>query len=264
MSGREPDNVELVRRLWQAFERGGIAAVLEIADPNVEWEPYGGGGVVYRGHEGLRAYMEWRAGRNEEADARLYSAFAQGDYVIGRGEVRIRGPHGMITMQPGWLYEFKDGKLIRFRGFPTQEAAMREVGLTAETPTAIVRELWAAFNRGGVDEMLTFIAEDAEWHTYLGSRDVYRGHEGIRNYFDDVAGKAVDTTVTEYSIREVGDAVLVAGSLHTVEATGALAQRQIHWVYWVEAGKVQRAASFALREPALAAAETGELPAAVK
>ena len=27
------DNVELVRRLWSAFERGGIEAVLEITDP---------------------------------------------------------------------------------------------------------------------------------------------------------------------------------------------------------------------------------------
>ena len=52
------DNVELVRRLWSAFEKGGIEAVLEVADPDVEWEPYGGGGVVYRGHDGLRAYME--------------------------------------------------------------------------------------------------------------------------------------------------------------------------------------------------------------
>jgi ketosteroid isomerase-like protein len=264
VSGREPDNVELVRRLWQAFERGGIEAVLEIADPNVEWEPYGGGGVVYRGHEGLRAYMEWRADRNEEADARLYSAFAQGDYVIGRGEVRIRGPHGMITMQPGWLYEFKAGKLVRFRGFPTQEAALRDVGLTPETSTAIVRELWADFNQGGVEQMLRLISEDAEWHTYLGSGDVYKGHEGVRRYFADVAGRAVDASVTEYSIREVGNAVLVAGSLQTVEPNGALAQRQIHWVYWIRDGKVHAAASFAMREHAVAAAEAGELPAVVQ
>src|SRR5205085_9186552 len=100
--GMEPDYVELVRRLWDAFERGGIEAVLEIADADVVWEPYGGGGEVYRGHEGLRAYMTSRAERNEDLDARLYSAFAKGEAVVARGEVRIQGPHGIVTMQPGW------------------------------------------------------------------------------------------------------------------------------------------------------------------
>ena len=66
------DNVELVRRLWTAFERGGLDAVLEITDPDVEWEPYGGGGTVYRGHEGLRAYMGERRERGEEVEGIPY------------------------------------------------------------------------------------------------------------------------------------------------------------------------------------------------
>src|SRR4051794_28342488 len=104
------DNLELVRRLWAAFDRGGIEAVLEIADPDVAWEPYGGGGTVYRGHDGLRGYMQERAERGEKTDGRLYSAYAKGDQVVARGEVSIRTEHGAITMQPGWLYEFADGK----------------------------------------------------------------------------------------------------------------------------------------------------------
>src|SRR4051794_32788518 len=102
-----------------------MEAVFDIVDDDVEWAPYGGGGKVYHGHDGLREYMQSRRDRDEEADARLYSAFAKGDAVVARGEVRIRGPQGLVTMQPGWLYEFRDGKLIRFRGFPTQEAALR-------------------------------------------------------------------------------------------------------------------------------------------
>jgi ketosteroid isomerase-like protein len=249
------DNVELVRQLWTAFERGGIDAVLEMADPDVEWEPYGGGGTVYRGHAGLRSYMEWRAGRNEETDARLYSAFAKGDAVVARGEVRIHGEQGVVTMQPGWLYEFQEGKLVRFRGFPTQEAAMRAAGLAPRDPTSIVRELWDAFNRGGFERMIDLIHEDAEWHTYLGSRDVWVGHDAVREYYAEVAGRPATATATEYAFREVGDAVVVSGSLQVVEGTGAVSQRQVHWVYWVRAGKVAKAASFARREQALAAAE---------
>jgi ketosteroid isomerase-like protein len=249
------DNVELVRQLWTAFERGGIDAVLEIADLDVEWEPYGGGGTVYRGHAGLRSYMEWRAERNEQADARLYSAFAKGDSVVARGEVRIQGEQGVVTMQPGWLYEFREGKLVRFRGFPTQEAAMRAAGLAPQDPPSIVRELWDAFNRGGIERMLELIHPDAEWHTYLGSRDVYAAHGGIREYYDEVAGRRSRATATEYAFREIGDAVVVSGSLQVVDGGGAVSQRQVHWVYWVRGGKVAKAASFARREQALAAAE---------
>jgi ketosteroid isomerase-like protein len=257
----EPDNVELVRRLWEAFERGGIDAVLEIVDPDVEWEPYGGGGMVYRGHDGLRAYMDWRAERKEQTDASLYSAFAKGDAVIARGEVRIRGPHGITTMQPGWLYEFENGKLVRFRGFATQDAALRAAGLTREDPASIVRELWACFNRGGIDQMLEMVHEDAEWHTYRGPEGVYRGHDGIRRYYADVAADVTDATATEYTVRELCDAIVVSGSLQTVDHSGLIAQHQIHWVYWLEDGKVRRAASLPRREQAEAAARDG-LPAA--
>jgi ketosteroid isomerase-like protein len=249
------DNVELVRQLWTAFERGGIDAVLEIADMDVEWEPYGGGGTVYRGHAGLRSYMEWRAERNEQADARLYSAFAKGDSVVARGEVRIHGEQGVVTMQPGWLYEFRDGKLIRFRGFPTQEAAMRAAGLAPQDPPSIVRELWDAFNRGGIERMLELIHADAEWHTYLGSHNVYLGHDGVRDYYDQVAGPRSSAMATEYAFREIGDAVVVSGSLQVVSPGGAVSQRQVHWVYWVREGKVAKAESFARREQALAAAD---------
>src|SRR4051794_6671341 len=249
------DNVELVRRLWQAFEQGGLEAVLEIADPDVEWEPYGGGGVVYRGHDGLRAYLGGRAERDEQTDARLYSAFAKGDCVVARGEVRIQGPQGTVTMQPGWLYEFRDGKLVRFRGFPTQEAALRAAGLAPRDPPAIVRELWDAFNRRHVTRIAELIADDCEWRPYGAAKEVYAGPDGVREYYDETFGNAASATATEYAFREIGDAIAVSGSLSIVEASGAMVQRQVHYLFWVTDGKVSRAQSFARREDATAAAE---------
>jgi ketosteroid isomerase-like protein len=249
------DNVELVRRLWSAFEHGGIEAVLEIADPDVEWEPFGGGGRVYHGHDGLRAYMQAHRERGEETDARLYSAFAKGDAVVARGEVQIKGQHGIVTMQPGWLYEFRNGKLVRFRGFPTQEVALREAGFAPRDPASIVRELWAAFNRRQVDRMLELIRDDCEWRPYLGSKDLYVGPEGVRDYYNEVFGSATSATALEYAFREFGELVAVSGSLNVVEATGAIAQRQVHWLFWVRDGRVVRAESFARREDAIAATE---------
>ena len=248
------DNVELVRQLWSAFERGGLEAVLEIADPDVEWAPYGGGGQVYRGHDGLRAYMEERRERGEETDARLYSAFAKGDYVIARGEVRIKGEHGLVTMQPGWLYEFRDGRLVRFRGFPSQEAALRELGLVPQDVASVVRELVEAFNRREPERMASLVADDCEWHS-LTRDEPYIGPDGVREYVDDNFGSAASVGVAEYTFGEVGeDSILVSGSLNEVEASGAIAQRQVHWLMTVRDGKIWRARSFVRREDAAAAA----------
>jgi ketosteroid isomerase-like protein len=248
------DNVELVRRLWSAFERGGLEAVLEIADPDVEWAPYGGGGAVYSGHEGLRAYLEERRARGEEADARLYSAFAKGDFVVARGEVRIRGEHGIVTMQPGWLYEFRDGRLLRFRGFPTQEAALRAAGLMPQDAASIVRELIDAFNKRQADRMATLVSDDCEWHSLAG-KQLYIGPDGVREYIAENFASAASVSVAEYTQREIGDQISVAGSLNVVEQNGAMAQRQVHWVFSVRDGKVTRAQSFSRREDATAAAE---------
>ena len=248
------DNVELVRQLWAVFEKGGIEAVLEIVDPDVEWEPYGGGGKVYRGHDGLRAYMDERHSRGEQTEGRLYSAFAKGDFVVARGEIRIQGEHGIVTMQPGWLYEFRDGRLIRFRGFPTQEAALRAAGLVPQDAASIIRELIDAFNKRQSERMVELIAEDCEWRSLAG-KQLYIGPEGVREYVEENFGSAESVSLVEHTLREAGDSILVSGSLNEVQRTGAMAQRQVHWLIKVEDGKVVRAQSFVRREDATAAAE---------
>ena len=256
------DIVDLVRRLWTAFERGGIDAVLEIADPDVEWEPYAGGGVVYRGHAGLRGYMEGRRERDEETDARLYSAFAKGDFVVARGEVRIEGPHGIVTMQPGWLYEFRDGKLIRFRGFPTQEAALRAAGFAPQDSRSVVREVWEAASAHDTERLMALCTDDVVWEPYTGSKDVYNGPEGVRAFYEEQYSEVPSIAVDDYLFREVGDALVYTGSLHTVDAAGVVAQRQIHYVFWIRDGKVARAKSFPRREGAMQAvgASAGQAP----
>ena len=249
------DNVELVRRLWTAFEKGGIEAALEIADPDVRWEPYGGGGEVFHGHQGLRDYMQLRQDRNETTDGRLYSAFAKGDCVVARGEIRISGEHGVITMQPGWLYEFRDGKLISFRGFPSQEAALRAAGFAPTDPASTVRELWDAAGERDVDGIVACCSEDVVWVPYTGRKQIYHGRDGVREFYLEHYDGVQSIAVTEYAFREFDELIAYSGSLHVVDAQGAIAQRQIHYLFWVRDGLIYRAQSFAQRTEAMAAVE---------
>jgi len=57
------ENVELVRRLYDAVASGDAATVLALYDKDVEWDftrhPFGSliGGTIYRGHDGLRNFF---------------------------------------------------------------------------------------------------------------------------------------------------------------------------------------------------------------
>src|ERR671923_2236914 len=100
LSGVEWDNVAAVRRLWEAFEEGGLEAVLEIADPDVEWSLFGTSGEVVRGHEGLRQYMADAAADGNVIDADAYTYEPVGDdAVLVSGHVRRRSAAGMTDTQ---------------------------------------------------------------------------------------------------------------------------------------------------------------------
>src|SRR5438105_6735972 len=70
------ENVEIVRRTFEASARGDSAAVLALYRPDVEWDAsrtqpgLGEFGAVFRGHEGLRSFFrEWRqAWESDEYD----------------------------------------------------------------------------------------------------------------------------------------------------------------------------------------------------
>ena len=53
------ENVEIVRRVSDAYNRRDVGAMLDELHPEIEWHPwlqiqFGGGATVYRGHQGVR------------------------------------------------------------------------------------------------------------------------------------------------------------------------------------------------------------------
>jgi ketosteroid isomerase-like protein len=53
------ENVEIVRRAFDAFEHDGVAGLLRHFDPRIEWTTTGAfpEASTYRGHEGVRRYL---------------------------------------------------------------------------------------------------------------------------------------------------------------------------------------------------------------
>jgi ketosteroid isomerase-like protein len=81
----------------------------------------------------------------------------------------------------------------------------------------IVKRAFAAFKQGGVEALLGFVHEDFEATTPPGlatEPDTYRGHEGVRRYFDSFYEAMDDVRWESHSFREAGDRVVVEFTLY--------------------------------------------------
>jgi ketosteroid isomerase-like protein len=129
------DSVEVVRRAWEAWERGDMQAVFDFYDPAVEWDmsesdvPDMG---VFRGHDGVRRFFrEWMAPFDD------YYAHAD-DFTLGSEGVLVRmrqGGRGKesgvdVEMPPLWqLYRLRAGRAVRVEIYRDEDRALEAAGL---------------------------------------------------------------------------------------------------------------------------------------
>ena len=113
--------------MWDAFADGGIDAVVELVDEDVEWHLFGAPGRVLHGRDELRQYMEERLERGERVEAETYSFEERGECILASGHVRWRTAEGMTDTQLHWLYVFEDERLARFESFTSRERALAAV-----------------------------------------------------------------------------------------------------------------------------------------
>jgi ketosteroid isomerase-like protein len=126
------ENVEIVRRLNAAFNRGDVAGLLELLDSTCEWwdredDP---GATVHRGHDGIRTFL---AELGAHADLRVESRefIDAGDDVVT--PVRLEG-RGQASGAPFEEYEVhvlrvRAGKVTEVREYRTKAEALKAVGL---------------------------------------------------------------------------------------------------------------------------------------
>jgi ketosteroid isomerase-like protein len=132
------ENVELVRRLYEAIERRDIATVLELYDPEVEADfsqsPYGeltGGTVVYRGHDGIRRLARDWNDAWESVEYSLTNVVDAGEHVISavtyRGRGRSSGAEVERTDYAVWTV--RQRRIIRVIWLLNRSDALKVAGL---------------------------------------------------------------------------------------------------------------------------------------
>ena len=129
------ENVEVVRRVSDAYNRRDVEAMLDELHPEIEWYPWlqvqlGGGATVYRGHQGVRDGVRDGEDAFSEVRAELSEVRDLGDRAFAIGHLRGRGKEsGAITESAiAWIVEFRSGKVIRVREFLDPEKALEAAG----------------------------------------------------------------------------------------------------------------------------------------
>ena len=128
----------------------------------------------------------------------------------------------------------------------------------SEEKVEVVRQAYAALAEDGVEAMLAFIDPEFEVTTpssLASEPDTYRGHDGVRRYFDSF-GEVMEGVYFEgREFTAVGDKVIVDTTLHARGRTTGIAAEQHAFLDWtLRDGMAIRAEAYAEHAQALEAA----------
>jgi ketosteroid isomerase-like protein len=132
------ENVEIVRRVYEAAARRDAPTVLSLYDPEVELDASAlglrgdAGALFFHGHEGLRAlFREWH-----EAWERLEYSYEElietGEQVISVVTRHARGRASGVEVERPFalLWSLREGKVIRVVWFLDRAEALKAAGLS--------------------------------------------------------------------------------------------------------------------------------------
>ena len=121
-----PD-LNLVRRAYEAFARRDVDTLIELCDPELEFTSLirESEGVTYRGHDGLREYLDSLLDVLPDWRPILEHAEVHGDQVLVRLRIHATPPGGDVPIeQEIWqVIRFRDGLSIRWDFFRTETEA---------------------------------------------------------------------------------------------------------------------------------------------
>ena len=124
-------NVEVVKGIFEAWGRGDFTSV-DWADPEIEFSIPGPDPSVHRGIESMgRAWAEW-LGAFDEFSVVGDEFHDAGDQIVVRQVFHGKGKGSGVPIDeiPGAaVLTLRDGKVIRFEGHTTVEAALASAGL---------------------------------------------------------------------------------------------------------------------------------------
>ena len=134
-------DVELMRRMYEAWGQGDADAVVDLFDPDSEVRPAFGvvlSSTVYRGREGVAAWYAETYEPWSELRAEPLRFVAAGERMVVVVGLHARVPGGQVELEAeiAHVVTIRDGKILRLDGYDEPHAALSAVGLAekADSP----------------------------------------------------------------------------------------------------------------------------------
>lgn len=128
------ENLELHRRVVEAFNRGDIEGIVTLCDPGIELRS-AVTASVYHGHEGVR---QWRRDLEEAFGEAIWlepeAYFDAGEHTITFHLLHGRGRHSGADVTEGFahVHRWRDGVTVAFRAYARQDDALSDLGVSED------------------------------------------------------------------------------------------------------------------------------------
>ena len=120
-SGRESDNVRLLRRMYEAWDAFDLEAVRALLDPEVAWinPDYAVEPGTRRGHEGFETALRNVAASFDEYSHLLGEVVEHGDHLLWHTIFRARGRDSgaRVDIPEQHLWTLREGRILELRWF---------------------------------------------------------------------------------------------------------------------------------------------------
>jgi ketosteroid isomerase-like protein len=133
------ENVELLRRWFQALNARDIEELTALSDPSGVFisslAAVEGAGAAYRGHDGLRRYFEDLADAwGGELRIKTEAYFDLGEHTLAFNVVYARGSHSgaQVTMPYVAVTKWHHGLMVYIKAYPDKEEALRDLGVAED------------------------------------------------------------------------------------------------------------------------------------
>jgi ketosteroid isomerase-like protein len=130
-------NADLIRQMWDAFERRDTEAARTILHPDIVWDAtrleMPDGAEVYRGYDGVAEFWRRWLGAWETLNIPEPEVIEAGDkvFVWVEGQVNRGRTSGIEVEQPpfGFVWTFEEGRAVRMELHADRDDALTAAGL---------------------------------------------------------------------------------------------------------------------------------------
>jgi len=127
-------NIEVIERMYDAWNSGDVPALLDVCDAEVEVRPALGpmlSATVYYGHEGVAAwytetYEPWAELR---AEPQRYVDAGERTVVVVELHARVAGGQVDVDAEIAHVVTVRGGRIARLEGYEDPDAALHAVGM---------------------------------------------------------------------------------------------------------------------------------------